>query len=155
MYLHLLPITDNGAGVLRPGDEVYVISRSQRRGYLVIEHSGDHLHIPHHYTELRVSRCECGSPKSISLPLSYRSPHLTVLCSPQLRGKIQHAVIYDNSTILHTAQSEINEESSNHRTFLALLSSFDVSVCVYLCILDTQPLSLPLYLSSLNNTCLL
>ena len=118
MYLHLLPITDNGAGVLRPGDEVYVISRSQRRGYLVIEHSGDHLHIPHHYTELRVSRCDCGSPKSISSPLSYRSPHLTVLCSPQLRGKTQRAVIYDISTILHTAQSEINEKSMRNQAII-------------------------------------
>lgn len=69
----LLPITDSGASVLRPGDEVYVISRSHRRGYLVVElsSSGEHLHVPHNYTELKVSQ-----------PLRSHSPGVltTVIC---------------------------------------------------------------------------
>ena len=48
--------------VLRPGDEVYVISRSHRRGYLVVElFSGGNVHVPHNYTELRVSSLKVTS----------------------------------------------------------------------------------------------
>ena len=47
-----------GEGV---GEEVFVLGRSQRRGYLVVEHASRHVHIPHHYTELRVSGEEGGS----------------------------------------------------------------------------------------------
>lgn len=46
---------ESGAGLLRPGDEVYVIGRSQKRGFLIVEHTGQQIHMPHHYTELRVS----------------------------------------------------------------------------------------------------
>lgn len=44
-----------GAPVLRMGDEVFVLGRSQKRGYLVIEYNGQQMHLPHNYTELRVS----------------------------------------------------------------------------------------------------
>ena len=64
--MHFPLVTDNGATVLRPGDEVYVIGRSHRRGYLLVEHSGDQLHVPHHYTELRVSGCL--ESKGIAIP---------------------------------------------------------------------------------------
>ena len=40
--------------VLQAGEEVYCLGRSQKRGYLVVEHGGGTVHIPHHYTELRV-----------------------------------------------------------------------------------------------------
>ena len=33
---------------------MYCLGRSQKRGYLVVEHAGGTVHIPHHYTELRV-----------------------------------------------------------------------------------------------------
>ena len=46
--------------MLKAGDEVYVLGRSQKRGYLVVEHTGQQLHLPHHYTELRVSEQERG-----------------------------------------------------------------------------------------------
>ena len=41
-------------GLLRPGDEVYVLGRSHKRGYLIVEHQGAQIHMPHQYTELRV-----------------------------------------------------------------------------------------------------
>lgn len=46
--------------MLKAGDEVYVLGRSQKRGYLVVEHTGQQLHLPHHYTELRVGGQEWG-----------------------------------------------------------------------------------------------
>ena len=46
---------ESGACILKPGDEVYVLGRSQKRGYLIVEHSGQQIHMPHQYTELRVS----------------------------------------------------------------------------------------------------
>jgi len=45
---------DTGPCVLKAGDEVYVLGRSQKRGFLIVEHTGQQLHLPHHYTELRV-----------------------------------------------------------------------------------------------------
>ena len=45
---------DTGPSLLRAGEEVFVLGRSQKRGYLVVENGGRHVHIPHHYTELRV-----------------------------------------------------------------------------------------------------
>eukprot|EP00731_Ephydatia_muelleri_P029419 Em0020g1063a len=64
---------DSGASVLRPGDEVYVISRSHRRGYLVVElsSSGEHLHVPHNYTELKLT--PPNSP-SLSTPAQRQDP---------------------------------------------------------------------------------
>ncbi len=49
---------ESGPPVLRTGDEVYVLGRSQKRGYLVVEFNGQQMHLPHHFTELRVSRDE-------------------------------------------------------------------------------------------------
>lgn len=46
---------DAGPSVLKAGDEVFVLGRSQKRGYLIVEHTGKQIHMPHHYTELRVS----------------------------------------------------------------------------------------------------
>lgn len=46
--------TDTGPCVLKAGDEVYVLGRSQKRGFLIVEHTGQQLHLPHHFTELRV-----------------------------------------------------------------------------------------------------
>ena len=43
-----------GAPLLRTGDEVYVLGRSQRRGYLVVEYNGQQMQLPHNFTELRV-----------------------------------------------------------------------------------------------------
>ena len=37
------------------GEEVCVLGRSQKRGYLIVDHMGGTIHIPYHYTELRVS----------------------------------------------------------------------------------------------------
>ena len=64
---------DNGASVvLRPGDEVYVISRSHRRGYLVVElFSGGNVHVPHNYTELRLT--PPNSP-SLTTPAQRQDP---------------------------------------------------------------------------------
>ena len=45
---------DHGHPLLRTGDEVFVLGRSQKRGFLIIEHSGRQIHLPHNYTELRV-----------------------------------------------------------------------------------------------------
>lgn len=45
---------DNDRPVLKAGDEVFVLGRSQKRGFLIIEHSGRQIHMPHNYTELRV-----------------------------------------------------------------------------------------------------
>ena len=42
------------APMLKKGDEVYVLGRSQKRGYLVIECNGQQMHLPHRLTELRV-----------------------------------------------------------------------------------------------------
>ncbi|XP_064406654.1 unconventional myosin-IXb-like [Halichondria panicea] len=42
-------------GLLRPGDEVYVLGRSHKRGYLIVEHQGAQIHMPHQYTELRLT----------------------------------------------------------------------------------------------------
>ena len=47
-------LTDSGPCVLKAGDEVYVLGRSQKRGYLIVEHTGQQLHLPHLYSELRV-----------------------------------------------------------------------------------------------------
>ncbi len=41
---------------LTPGDEIYVLGRSQKRGYLIVEVKGQQIHMPHQYTELKV-RC--------------------------------------------------------------------------------------------------
>ena len=45
---------ESGPPLLRAGDEVYVLGRSQKRGYLVVELNGQQMHLPHNYTELRV-----------------------------------------------------------------------------------------------------
>lgn len=45
---------DNERPLLKAGDEVFVLGRSQKRGFLIIEHQGRHIHMPHNYTELRV-----------------------------------------------------------------------------------------------------
>ena len=45
---------DHGHPLLKAGDEVFVLGRSQKRGFLIIEHSGRQIHMPHNYTELRV-----------------------------------------------------------------------------------------------------
>ena len=45
---------DNDRPVLKAGDEVFVLGRSQKRGFLIIEHSGRQIHLPHNYTELKV-----------------------------------------------------------------------------------------------------
>ena len=54
MHAHTLH-TENGPVVLSPGQEVHVVGRSHWRGYLIVEHAGQLLHLPHHFTELRVS----------------------------------------------------------------------------------------------------
>ena len=46
--------SESGTPILPPGEEVYVVGRSQRRGYLIIEYEGKQLLVPHHYTELMV-----------------------------------------------------------------------------------------------------
>ena len=46
---------ESGQASLYPGDQVFVVGRSQKRGYLIVEHGEFHLHIPHYFTELRVS----------------------------------------------------------------------------------------------------
>ena len=51
-------VPESGAPLLRAGDEGYVLGRSQKRGYLVVEYNGQQLHLPHHFTELRVSSWE-------------------------------------------------------------------------------------------------
>jgi myosin heavy subunit len=45
---------ESGPCLLQAGEEVFCLGRSQKRGYLVVEHGGGTVHIPHHYTELRV-----------------------------------------------------------------------------------------------------
>ena len=50
---------ENGPSVLKAGDEVYVLGRSQKRGYLIVEFKGQQIHLPHHYTELRVCMVVC------------------------------------------------------------------------------------------------
>ena len=44
---------DHGHPLLKAGDEVFVLGRSQKRGFLIIEHYGRQIHMPHNYTELR------------------------------------------------------------------------------------------------------
>lgn len=53
----MYPEATGGGGppILRAGEEVYVLGRSHKRGYLIVEHNGKQLHLPHHFTELRVS----------------------------------------------------------------------------------------------------
>ena len=55
MVLLIIHSLDTGPAILRPGDEVYVIGRSQKRGFLIVEYGGKQIHLPHFYTELRVS----------------------------------------------------------------------------------------------------
>ena len=50
---------ETGPPVLKMGDEIYVLGRSQKRGYLVVELNGQQMHLPHHFTELRVCLCVC------------------------------------------------------------------------------------------------
>ena len=45
---------DTGPAIFRSGEEVYVVGRSQKRGYLVVEHGNRQIHVPHYCTELRV-----------------------------------------------------------------------------------------------------
>lgn len=44
-----------GPSLLKAGDEVFVLGRSQKRGYLIVEVSGKQIHMPHHFTELRLT----------------------------------------------------------------------------------------------------
>ena len=45
---------DTGPAIFRSGEEVYVVGRSQKRGYLVVEHGNRQIHVPHYCTELKV-----------------------------------------------------------------------------------------------------
>jgi hypothetical protein len=46
---------ESGPPLLQAGEEVCCLGRSQKRGYLVVEHGGGTVHIPHNYTELRLT----------------------------------------------------------------------------------------------------
>ena len=52
----MFPDTGGGGNppMLRKGEEVFVLGRSHKRGYLVIDYDGQQMHLPHYYTELRV-----------------------------------------------------------------------------------------------------
>lgn len=79
-------------GVLQAGEEVCCLGRSQKRGYLVVEHGGGTVHIPHHYTELRVwygtyvCLWQCVMIRSGLSPLP---PQLTPPNSPPPTGRPQ------------------------------------------------------------------
>ena len=51
----ILFITENGRILLNPGDEIYIVGRSQQRGFLIAEYGGKQFNLPHQHTELRVS----------------------------------------------------------------------------------------------------
>lgn len=63
---------DHGHPLLKAGDEVFVLGRSQKRGFLIIEHSGRQIHMAHSYTELRVCT-PCYSLKSKGVEQLYFS----------------------------------------------------------------------------------
>ena len=54
--------TDTGPAIFRSGEEVYVVGRSQKRGYLVVEHGNRQIHVPHYCTELRVRTLASTEP---------------------------------------------------------------------------------------------
>jgi hypothetical protein len=64
---------ESGACLLQAGEEVYCLGRSQKRGYLVVEHGGGTIHIPHHYTELRLT------PPNSPPPTGRPQPHTSDL----------------------------------------------------------------------------
>ncbi|XP_019849259.1 PREDICTED: unconventional myosin-IXa-like [Amphimedon queenslandica] len=61
---------ENGQASLYPGDQVFVLGRSQKRGYLIVEHGEFHLHIPHYFTELRLAPPTSQSPIPQNIPPS-------------------------------------------------------------------------------------
>jgi hypothetical protein len=61
-----LKFPETGTPIFYPGDEVFVIGRSQTRGYLIIDHGGNQYHLPHYFTELRVNS---GVPSWIVIQL--------------------------------------------------------------------------------------
>lgn len=64
---------ETGPGLLQAGEEVCCLGRSQKRGYLVVEHGGGTVHIPHHYTELRLT------PPNSPPPTGRPQPHTSDL----------------------------------------------------------------------------
>lgn len=67
---------DSGHTLLRAGDEVYVLGRSQKRGYLIVEHTGQQIHMPHHYTELRLTPPNSPPPVPPPVPPKRHQPQL-------------------------------------------------------------------------------
>lgn len=49
--------------MLKAGEEVYVVGRSHKRGYLILDYAGKQLHLPHYFTELRVNQLTNSSLK--------------------------------------------------------------------------------------------
>ena len=77
----------SGVYCCQAGEEVYCLGRSQKRGYLVVEHGGGTIHIPHHYTELRVWNGAMAPPVLLTTPSI--SLQLTPPNSPPPTGRPQ------------------------------------------------------------------
>ena len=57
---------DTGPAIFESGEEMYVVGRSQKRGYLVVEHGNRQIHVPHYCTELRVRTLASTEPSYYS-----------------------------------------------------------------------------------------